>query len=659
MQPQQYDQMAAKCGRRLMMKQVSPDQWNLNEPCPDGATPGTTHAELLQRCEACVIKTGRISVVRRGKDGVERPIVEAAKLEPSYPPAAESPATGMTLPLSIADIEAFEPPPPVVCVWAPFKIEDIINTSPPPPECVLDEETLVAPSLVVEPKQLVQAPPVEAVVTIEPPALDQIRLPGGISLGSIINPEAEIDVDAVIAAAMKDLPGGPSEGGLSSHVMGDAKCWKKFYYSHIVGLKPRRPNRYFQIGSLLHYCMAARYTLGFERQYDPCTHVAQAGGSEIAALVRALVEGYTAKYAVEEWNTWSVRAVEYNMLAWFPCRVGGKTVQIPISCRIDLIHGLKRPEDAHPAGGPMPTGVYLRDHKTCNGITKDLVEGYGMDWQLNVQASVFRQAHYEEVLGPLNGVTIGLFSTAKKRPTPDCFMSLRAPLSDRMTKVFVEQQLKPTAAQIFERISCEEMRKNPDCWERDFRQCADRFGRCLYAKICDGGEEIVSAIDFVVDEHMITHPDKFAKPKGGVTTAAAPSKKEKKEPVKPSAQAEYLLSQYATALAEQIETTPSMAPLARTNFLGQPGNTKEKTVKALTDEFKKLYKPYIDAKLAFPFMGYDMTYTKTGIAWAGTYTESPEVPATEGKGRFTWKQVSEWICEHIWYDLSKAMPAGA
>lgn len=652
--------MSARCGKRLLVHSEQ-GEWKLNEACPDGHQPGLRVGALLDKCTKCKQAPpmeGRIpmAVVERPKKGngaststaslnAEVPLVAPSGVPTVAPPPPPSAAT-----VSIPPAPAFVAPDalplqPTTGAVLPFSVAVEPSSADP----------VVLPPAMPEVAPPAAAPLPASIVSPAPslPDIGKIVLPGGFSLESMMDPEASVDVDAVVKAGMPNLPGGPSTGGLSPHTLDDAKCWRLFYLRHVLGLKPAAPSRSLQLGSLIHYCLAARYLLGAEYQYQPCTLVAQAGAAGLAAEAKALVEGMVAKYGIEEWERWCVRAVEHNLVAFIECPVGGRTVRLPATCRIDLILGLKAPHEPHPAGGPMAEGVYIEDHKTCSSMTKDLLEGYGLDWQFNAQAVIFEEGGYSAVFGPLRGTLVNLLSKSRKTPTADSFARPQAPMSKGLVAEFRDTQLRPLMGEVYRRISDEAVRKDPAQWPKDYRQCNGRWGRCHYFEICEGGHETVSAA-FVDDESLVIHPDKFVRPAG---PAAPPAEQVKKERAKEKAQAKAsdpiaieMARLWGSMLVEQIEVNAGGAytNLQRGHFL-QPDTTKEKVIVLLGNELKLFYDLFVAQKVKQEWAGATWQFTKTGISWQR---------ADGGRGRLTWKGLATWICDNVWYDLSKAMPEG-
>jgi hypothetical protein len=621
------EKMDRSCGEEVVVTQTT-SGWVLSKTCKGGVELGTPVTEMLNKiCPNCE-HAPKIQVVVRLDDGTER----EAGVAPL--PEVELPSEAQCAALPIADLAHTEPthedPKPDLTVTAN-------ELAPPPPEPEPEP-----------PPKLPEPTPNPNAIDADALGIGDIVLPGGLTLGMTADPEASVDIDAVIKEKMPELPGGPSSGGLSAHTLGDADCWRKFYYAHIMGLTERQQSKALRFGSLLHYCAAARYLFGAERQFEPCTHVAQAGAAQLAAEVKRLFSASCDKYGVEEWTTWCVRAVEANLTCFLPCPVGKRTKQVPLASRIDLILGLKRQDEPHPAGGAMPGGVYLVDHKTCSAMTRDLLEGYGMDWQFNVQTIVFRLGGYEAVYGPLRGTIVNLFSKGRKTPTPDSFERVRAPLSDKLVDAFMREQIAPVAGEVYRRISDEKMRQDIDAWPPDYRRCSTRWGRCDFFEICEGMAQEILGVAYVTDESMIVHPDKFTKPTAkDAPPAQQVAKKEAKEKAKKADPAsDPMTGQWAQMLLGQVDSGDTVYTNLRPDKFLVTGEPKEVVIKDLSGELKLFYEEFASKKVVQEWNGTTWKFLKTGISWTND----------TGKGRITWKALATWIAENVWFNLSKATP---
>jgi hypothetical protein len=488
-----------------------------------------------------------------------------------------------------------------------------------------------------------------ATAAIEDPPLESIVLPGGLTLGAA--GLSAVNLDEVLSK----IPGlpftGSSAGGFSAHKLADATCWRRFYLMHILGMVPINTKTAFQRGSLYHAVMAMRYTQGPDRQFEPLERAAEAGLADIAYQVKAMCVMQFEKFGLQEWQTWCVRDVEQNMIAWLPCRFGKKTVPVPLSCRADMILALKRTEEAHPVGrGPLPQGVYICDWKTSSGITKDLIEGFGMDFQFTVECAIFKLGRYEEVYGPLRGVMVSIASTARKQPTFDDFVRIEAPMPAHVIDTFIEQELRPLVTEAYERVTSDETRADINQWPCDRRQCIGRWGRCDMFDYCDRG----TTIGYRIEQPRVMTTDSLVKPPAGwkpVTEAPAAADGGNSEPKKKattSAANSAEVKMLAESILSQIEGEQAALPgLDRAQFL-TPGHTFISVCNALSASLKATYEGHAVNKTVFPLGGMEWRFQKTGLAWKDADGDR--------KGRVTWRAVAEWICRNAWFNLATALP---
>ena len=638
--------MHAPCNTKLAAQQLGAI-WTIGEACPAGTAIGTPIPDLLNLCVECPrrMAAGTTLTVEKKDDKIEGGSGGVHEIE------------GMALP----DVAPSPPPlePPAAPVMPPPLVEAQQQMPAPliqlpasaPAVMPAPLAAPVAPAPAVMPAALI---PVQIPMEQEPAfieetqpsqeliAAEDIILPGGMSMRQIEEKEPNLDV---ILAGIPGLPfSGSSSGGFSSHKLADAKCWRCFYLKHILGMQPRKTRRPLQLGTLYHAVMAMRYSGHADRQYEPLNFAAQAGLTDMAVKLRAMCEMQFEKFRQQEWSTWCVRAVEHNMLAWLPVRIGKKTIGVPISCRADMLLGLKRPDEPHPPGGPLPRGIFLVDHKTSSAITQDLVEGYGMDFQFLTEAAVLTLGGHEEVFGQFRGVIVTIACTSKKNPTFDDFVRIESPIPKESLAAFIEYELKPLAAECYERVTNDETRGDEHNWPMDRRQCIGRWGRCDMFEYCDRASSIMYKI---VPERILTKEFLEKPPRGWSADApeetASPVQKPKakKLPAELSEQTGLL----AKAILSQIESG-DIPKLTKENFI-VPGHTFQSVMKGLSAGLRATYETLAAEKKTFPLEGLEWRFAKTGCAWRSASGE---------KGRTTWKGVAEWICRHSWFDLSTALP---
>lgn len=541
----------------------------------------------------------------------------------------------------VAPINITEAPQPVtVAVPAqvcncPEKIVDVQQPAPPP----------VADPI---PAPIADVPITDAI------SLDFIGLPG-------TDDESTVDIDE----AMKGVPGmvgGPSEGGFSSHMLQNCECWRKAYYSMVLGLTPTKRSMNFSFGTLFHACLAMRYQYGSHRQWEPIDAAIQAGAPKLARDVRTLLEGLFTKYEWDEYHTYCTRAVEHNFVYFSePVTINGKKVIIPFCGRIDWMFGLKEQADACPGMGPMPNGVYIVDHKTTSSLTYDLTNGFGMDYQMRFYALGFQRARMAEQFGPLAGIMVNIASKQYKKPTEKSYFRARATMNLNELDDFYVAEVLPIATELYKKLSDPETRANESAWPRDHRRCTGRWGACEYFLICDGGCAD-DRINYREDPKRVIDVTKFCKPaKGGIPITdggptikasvekAAKEKLAKKE-IKDGLQRQ-ILNAVASGVAHLADNNPAYSVLNKGTFL-QPGFDEKEVKSALTAKLAEFYSGSaaqgIKYEQTLPNSGSGamMTFTKTGLAWVSGAI----------KGKLTWKQIADEICAIDWFNVNKVLP---
>ena len=574
--------------------------------------------------------TGAIPVQYPGGIELERP--EHMQVdEQGSPPNLTVAADPLPLPL---------PAPPPLPLPAP-EVMDAPENMIPLPDMPLSAEQVLAAEAAAVP-ELVQ---LSTGTTIAPPSAlpeaSELILPGDVSMASFS--KCKVNMDAVLTS-IDGCPFGSSTGGLSPHKMMDASCARRVLLSQVLGLQPLQKSRALDVGSLYHACLAMRYLYGETRQWDPCHAVAAAGDVELATEVKGLLNVQFDKYALEDWQTWCVRAVEYNMMAWLPCKIGKKTLPVPLSCRIDLVLGTKRPGEPHPGAEPMSTGVFLLDWKTTSAMTMDLVEGYGMDFQFLTQCAIFKLGNYERVFGPLRGIMVGLASKKHiKSPQYDDFQRVESPMSPATVDAFIEEELRPVAAELYGKLLDSGCRADISQWPRDRRQCMGRWGKCDYFEYCDSGAESL----YTIDKSRIVDVNFFVKPPPGWSAKGELASTEKKPKATATAATEteetHMLS---SSLLHQIETDDAFMPLRKENFL-TPGHTLQTVSRALGATLKQFYAEAANQKMTFHEHSREWKFQKTGVAWK---------TAAGDKGRVSWGALATRICKDSWFNLATALP---
>jgi len=367
---------------------------------------------------------------------------------------------------------------------------------------IADAAVMPAPPVPVQPQaQLVAGMP-EGIVPVVP--VGSFGLPESASMNALLTDlvsggggEESVDFEAALAT-VPGLVGGPSEGGFSWHTMANPmSCWRKAYYSHVLGLTPKTTPKALAFGTLYHACWELWYRSGGQRPYDePCSAVQAAGAPKIAAECRRLVYTELQKYAQQEAEEWDIRAVEQNGVFWSePTRINGKLVYLPFCCRHDYIIAKRGPGAPCAPAGPVAGGVYIVDRKTAGALTRDLTKGYAMDGQFLMNALVYSRSTEPEMFGPFVGM---IFSVAAKHkdPSPDkSFFRVETVVDEDTLEHFYRDEMIPYATEFYRRLFTPEVRNDITKWPKNHESCVGRYGCCHYFDLCDvGGSSVMEAM---------------------------------------------------------------------------------------------------------------------------------------------------------------------
>ena len=528
----------------------------------------------------------------------------------------------------------------------------------PPVEAATDKD---APEVAdVDDSPTVKPPPavLEDVPVEEPAVMETPKF----SMDDLL-PQQETALDIFkILEAVPGYIGGPSKGGISSHIMADCQtCWYKAYLKHIVGLRPIKTGKHYGLGSLIHDALARRYQYGNEGMWNGVEAVAQAGASEMALDARRVVQGMVDRYAVEEYKTLCTRAVEPSMNFWLPQqRVNGKLIRIPCSMRPDMIAGEKQPGDPWPIEGPMENGVALWDHKHSRSRTRSNTEGFARELQFLFGACGYHEGGYVDIYGPLRGYFLNLMILHRKI-TDNSYFRGAIPLSRRSMHRFYTQELIPVATELYRRLTDASFQDGSK-WRQRSIGCVTGWNTlCDFFEICDDGSE-GDRFNFVQDDNKILHPDKFMQwsdkksPPGSViltekeiadlagkkkvNTRMSDEEKSAKK-ARRKGWADAILSVWGNWLLQVADTHPSMVHLQRGNFLVE-GHTRKGVEAHLATQIMQTYvnENGKQVKLQVQEEEITFTYTDKGIkckVHGFTITSS-------------WKQLSAWICQESWFN---------
>ena len=514
--------------------------------------------------------------------------------------------------------------------------------------------------LEIEPKPLVVTPtqtPVTTYALSTPPTADKLAEFNLLKVvDDAITAEDKIDVDEILCAHIPEMSGGPSSGGFSWHTLEHPmKCWRRAYNALVLGLVQKKPGRQLQWGSLYHACWELWFKTGGRKSWDlPCAIIREAGGVSLAAEVQMAVQKELEIYARTEAEEWDIRAVEANAVCWIePTRINGKLVQVPISCRHDLIYAKRAAGTPCAPFGPVPGGVYILDRKTATAATRDLIYGYAMDGQFLTNAVVFQRSDEEERFGPLLGVQVAA-AIKHKTPSEKSYFRVEATINVAEAATFYKDELVPYATELYRRLSDPAVRGDRNCWPRNHSQCSGKY-MCPYFDLCANGEDsLIADIYYKVSERRKFNLDSLAlPPKGKAVTEPVidPVKEAKKER---KIEIGNLIS---AALTASFQNLPQFD---KRRFL-VPGHTDVSVRTALIAELQVIW-PVQHAWLwdlqGLPFK---CTVKSDGIGWSVVEPVKEEVDRKKKakgetyRGALSWKALATLICKD-WWDLSKNPP---
>ena len=304
------------------------------------------------------------------------------------------------------------------------------------------------------------------------------KFPPGIAAdASIAKPHIADLLDQKMKA---DYLGGPSVRGWSK-IKTYMVCDRLYFLEGIRKVRPLKQSAALDIGTLFHACMAAHYATGGQDTFKPLQALIHEAPQTVHEVSR-LLHAYFQLYAHEEASTWDIRAVEHEV-------VGSMTHQFPwmqvpwvapVSCRFDLVIR-KKPVGAPSAPyGPPPEGVYVVDHKVHARLSRDLLEGYGMDGQFLLMAYLWRQQGLEKTLGKLNGFILNIIT---KTANPEC-KRLDVAISDEDVTRFA-QTIAPVVCEMDMRIKAPDALQEAN-WPMNFAVCKSPFGYglCKFWDLC-------------------------------------------------------------------------------------------------------------------------------------------------------------------------------
>lgn len=473
--------------------------------------------------------------------------------------------------------------------------------------------------------------------------------------------EEAVDIDAALAT-VPGLAGGPSEGGFSWHTLEPCmRCWRLAYYLYALGVKPKRKSTALAFGSLYHACWEVWYKSGGQRRYDePCDAVRRAGAPKLAGEVQRLVYTELMKYAQEEADTWDIRAVEHNAVFWAePERINGKLVQLPFSCRHDMLIALRTPGSPCSPPGPVEGGIHIVDRKTAGALTYDLTKGYAMDGQFLMNAVVFRRSTEEREFGPFRGM---IFSVAVKHKEPavdKSYLRVHTTVEDDALEAFYQTELRPFASELYRRLSTPEIRGDMSRWATNRAACVGRYGICPYFDLCDyGGMSVIDAF-YDVDPKHAFNLEKLAPPPADVRRASRTNDMAKQ--AAEEARRKKLDEKKRVGAMLIVDLRASL--LALPNFDRQLFLVPNHTPKTVKDQLFQVLRELWPQGTKFPFRDssdesreFTIEVAEKGFVW-DLRTKATETAASSliAKGTIVYKTMADWICQD-WWDISKLQP---
>lgn len=292
-------------------------------------------------------------------------------------------------------------------------------------------------------------------------------------------PQLSDAIDAKLANAPW-ARGGPSVRGWSK-ISTFMICQRMYYLESIKKMRPRKQSPALSIGTLFHECMAAHYSTGGQHTFDPL-HALKDEYPDIVYEVNRLLQAYFAKYAVEEAQTWDIRAVENEVVGHFTYKPprAKKEREALVSCRHDLVIRQKQPGTPTAPAGPCADGVWIVDHKVMAAITRDLVSGYGMDGQFLLMAYLWKNRGLEKTLGKLNGFIINIVTKTKNVECKRLQVDISTEDVDRFAS-----RMQDVVGLLDQRVNAKDS-LDIEAWPMNFAVCKSPrgYGVCRFWDFC-------------------------------------------------------------------------------------------------------------------------------------------------------------------------------
>lgn len=270
------------------------------------------------------------------------------------------------------------------------------------------------------------------------------------------------------------LPGQKRVRGWSS-ISNYMICDRMYYLGSIAKVKSLKASPALDIGVLAHACLAAHYSSGGVKTWEPIDAV-QGERPELANEVKRLLYAYFGANNKEDQESWDVRAVEHEIVGYFE----HNGIQAPASARSDLVVAKKEPGAAPSPYGPCAQGVYIVDHKFHARMSQDLTEGYNMDGQFLLMKHLWKQQGLDDVFGPLNGFIINIVTKTKN---PEC-RRIYVDITDEDLNRFVAT-MSPVVTELVTRINAPDVAEVAN-WPMNYAVCKNPkgYGLCSFWQLC-------------------------------------------------------------------------------------------------------------------------------------------------------------------------------
>jgi len=312
-----------------------------------------------------------------------------------------------------------------------------------------------------------------------------------------------------ILSTMPGMQGGSSlSWGVNVHILIDwLQCRRRVYLAHVRGIRSRFPRPHFQIGTLYHAALHFAKTYGLDRADDPLAFVEEHAGAgvlgEEMSVARAVLRARLKRYGYLDYGPSSnVITSEIRMEAVSaPVKIPGKTgsFRIRLCGRLDDV---RRTSEGK---------AIVHDEKTASMLTRELTEGFGLDFQLMGYAGLYVMG------GGMSGiagepkpelastmVTIGVKPDVHvggvKAVDPDRgIVRVESPIDLRDVRNTWEYMLVPAATDLLRGLVAWERGKDLPpvdlAWPRCTPNCVGRWGRCDYFDLCSRHFDSVRGVE--------------------------------------------------------------------------------------------------------------------------------------------------------------------